>query len=74
MLARCGLTMESDDRIRVNTAGVLGLSPDEFNYGKQPTTYSTTYYSSQNTLRHWPPSAAKLQLLSVRRYQNACMS
>jgi hypothetical protein len=44
MFAGCGLTMQSDDRIRANTAGVLGLSPDEVTIENGRQDFSTTYY------------------------------
>lgn len=44
MLAACGFTMQSDDRIRINTAGVLGLSPDELTIENKRQEVTTTYY------------------------------
>lgn len=44
MFAGCAATMLSDDRIRLNTAGVLGLSPDQLTIEHRREDFSTTYY------------------------------
>ncbi len=43
-LTGCATTLLSDDKIRSNTAGVIGVNPDELSIENRRTEMTNTYY------------------------------